>query len=306
MSNRQARRQQSRQARRQATSYRGGGRSGGSSQGSGGGDGGGGGGGGGGINSLDWRFIALVAVIAIAAIVVVFVVQPFGGDDDEGGAATGDLAILNDELAALPTEMQSGNKLGSDDAPVKMIQYEDFLCPHCLSYTVRNEGFLIEQFVKPGLLQIEFRHLPVIGDASVRAAVGASCAANQNRLFEYANRLFAIQAEHGTDSALYEEDRLVELAGELGLDTEAFATCQAAPNALSPVANDIAAAQAIGFRGTPSFVINGTPLQNPPQSNERWAEIIQGVIDAMTAEDEADEGEADSEGEPDAGDDDGS
>lgn len=304
MSNRQARRQQSRQARRQATSYRGGGRSGGSSQGSG--DGGGTGGGGGGINSLDWRFIALVAVIAIAALVVVFVVQPFGGADDEGGAATGDLAILNDELAALPTEMQSGNKLGSDDAPVKMIQYEDFRCPHCLTYTVRNEGFLIEEFVKPGLLQIEFRHLPVLGDASVRAAVGASCAGKQDRLFEYANRLFAVQARDGTDSALYEEERLLQLAGDLGLDTEAFAACQAAPDALSPVSNDIAAAQAVGFRGTPNFVINDQPLQSPPQSNERWAELIQGVIDAVTAEDEAEDGEGDAEGEPDAGDDDGS
>ncbi len=292
MSNRQARRQQNRQARRQATSYRGG-RSRGSSEGSGGS----GGGGGRGSNFLSWPFLASVSLLAAAllALVIVFALRDGGGDE---GEPTSDVGILDQELERLPTELQSGNKLGRDDAPAKLIQYEDFRCPHCLSYTVNNEGFLIEEFVKPGLLQIEFRHLPVLGDASVRAAVGASCAAKQDRLFEYANRLFALHAENGTGSDLYEEDKLVELAGELGLDTEAFAACQAAPDSLSQVSSDIGAAREIGFQGTPRFTLNGVPIQVLPSSNERWREIIQEEIDIVTAEDEA-EDEAETDGEPD-------
>jgi len=300
MSNRQARRQQSRQARRQSGSYRGG-RSRGSSQ----GDGGGGGGGGSGPNFLSWPFLAGVSILAAALLAVVIVLAMRGGGDDGDSVATGDLAILNEEFANLPTEMQTGNKLGSDDAPAKLIQYEDFRCPHCLTYTINHEGFLIEEFVKAGLLQIEFRHYPVLGDASVLAAKGASCAARQDRLFEYSNRLFAIQAAEGTNSELYEEERLIALAGDLGLDTGAFTECMAAPDALSQISGDISAAQAIGFRGTPSFTLNGLPIQNPPQSNERWREIIQEAIDAATAEDEDDEAaEEDDEGGD--GDDDGS
>lgn len=306
MSNRQARRQQSRQSRRQSGSYRGG-QSRGSSQGSGGGSGGGGGGGRG-SNFLSWPFLAGVSILAAALLVVVIVLALRGGDDggDDGGGATGDLAILNEEFENLPTEMQTGNKLGSDDAPAKLIQYEDFRCPHCLSYTINHEGFLIEEFVKEGLLQIEFRHYPVLGDASVRAATGASCAARQDRLFEYANRLFAIQAGQGTDSELYEEDKLIALAGDLGLDTDAFAECMAAPDALSQISGDIGAAQAIGFRGTPNFVLNGLPVQNPPQSNERWREIIQEAIDSATAEDEGEADDEEGDGESGDGDDDGS
>ena len=299
MSNPQARRPQNRQARRQATSYRGG-RSRGSSEGNGG-SGGGGGGGGRGSNFLSWPFLAGVSLLAAAllALVIVLALRNDGGDE---GEPTSDLAILNQELERLPTELQSGNKLGRDDAPAKLIQYEDFRCPICLSYTLNYEGFLIEEFVKPGLLQIEFRHLPVLGDASVRAAVGASCAAKQDRLFEYANRLFALHAEKGTGSDLYEEARLVELAGELGLDTEAFAACQTAPDWLSQVSNDIAAAREIGFQGTPSFTLNGVPIQVPPSSNERWREVIQEAIDIVTAENEP-EDEAETDGEPDAEDD---
>ena len=305
MSNRQARRQQNRQARRQATSYRGG-RSGGSSQGGGNGGDGGGSNSGGGLNSLDWRFIALAAVVAIAALVVVFVVQPFSGGGDSDEQVIENLSAIDQALADLPAEMQDGNKLGSDDAPVKMIQYEDFQCGFCLGYTLNNEPFLVEEFVKPGLLQIEFRHYPLVGLESLTAAVGASCAAEQDRMFEYANRLFAKQAEDGfrPDQGVFAEENLVAIAGELGLDTEAFAACQVRPDALSPVANNQAAAQAIGFRGTPNFVLNGAPVQNRPNSNERWREIIQELIDAVTAEDEAGaEGETGAEGESDAGDD---
>ena len=282
MSNRQARREQSRQARRQATSYRGG-RGRGSSQ----GDGGGGSGGGGrGPNFLSWPFLIGVSLLAAVLLAVVIVLALRGGD---GGQPPPELSVIDQALADLPTEMQNGNKLGSDDAPVKMIQYEDFQCPHCLTYTLNIEPFLVEEFVKAGLLQIEFRHLPVVGIESTTAARGAVCAAEQNRMFEFANRLFAKQVDPDfyPDQGVFSEEGLVEIVGDLGLDTEAFVACIASPDALSQVARDVATAHEIGFRGTPSFVINDLPLQNPPQSVEAWREIIEDAIEAATAEDEA-------------------
>ncbi len=302
MSNRQARREQSRQARRQATSYRGG-RSRGSGSSQGGGDGGGGGGRG--ANFLSWPFLAGVSLLAavLLALVIVLAVRNGGG----GGGEDPDLVILNQALADLPTEMQNGNKLGSDDAPVKMIQYEDFQCPHCLTYTLNIEPFLVEEYVKAGLLQIEFRHLPVVGQESVSAAQGAVCAAEENRMFEYANRLFARQAadDFSPDRGAFSKAGLVELAGDLGLDTDAFDACLGDPDTLSAVAADQVAATAIGFRGTPNFVINGQPLQVPPQATSGWAEILDGVIEAATAEDEPEE-EPEGDGETDAEDDGGS
>ncbi|MCY3506508.1 MAG: thioredoxin domain-containing protein [Chloroflexi bacterium] len=304
MSNRQARREQSRQARRQATSYRGGGRSRGSSQGGGDSGGSGGGGGGRGTNFLSWPFLIGVSLLAAVLLALVIVLALRNGDDDGNTA----VELLNQALADLPTEMQNGTKLGSDDAPVKLIQFEDFQCPHCLTYTLNIEPFLVEEFVKAGLLQIEFRHYPVVGiRESVTAAVGAECAAEQNRMFEYANRLFAKQAEDGfyPDEGVFSEESLVEIAGELGLDTDAFAACQAGPDAFSRVARGQSAAQAYGFRGTPNFVINDLPVQAPPQTIEAWREMIEEAIAAATAEDEA-EPDGDGESEPDAEDDDGS
>ena len=309
MSNRQARREQSRQARRQATSYRGG-RSRGSSQGGGEGGGSGSGSGGGrGPNFLSWPFLIGVSLLAAVLLALVIVLALRNGGDD--GDAAVELSIIDQALADLPTEMQNGTKLGSDDAPVKLVQFEDFQCPHCLTYTLNIEPFLVEEFVKAGLLQIEFRHYPVVGRESVTAAVASECAAEQNRMFEYANRLFAKQAEDGfrPDQGVFSEESLVEIAGELGLDTDELAACQARPDALSPVARGQSAAQAYGFRGTPNFVINDLPVQAAPQTIEAWRELIEDAIAAVTAEDEAEEegeSEGDGEGESDAGDDDGS
>ena len=304
MSNRQARREQSRQARRQATSYRGG-RSRGSSQ--GGGDGGGGGGGGRGSNFLSWPFLAGVSLLAAVLLALVIVLALRNGDD---GGSELTLSVIDQALEDLPTEMQNGNKLGSDDAPVKMIQYEDFQCPHCLTYTLDIEPFLVEEYVKAGLLQIEFRHLPVVGQESVSAAQGAVCAAGENRMFEYANRLFARQAEEGfrPDRGVFSKEALVELAGDLGLDTAAFDACLGDPDTLSEVAANQASATAIGFRGTPNFVINGQPVQNPPRTTALWADVIDAAIEAATPEDEPEtpEDEPETEGEDGAGDDGGS
>ena len=306
MSNRQARREQSRQARRQATSYRGG-RSRGSS--SGGGDGGSSGGGGRGPNFLSWPFLIGVSLLAAVLLALVIVLALRNGGDDGGDEI--ELSIIDQALADLPTEMQNGTKLGSDDAPVKLVQFEDFQCPFCLTYTLNIEPFLVEEYVKAGLLQIEFRHYPVVGRESVTAAVAAECAAEQNRMFEYANRLFAKQAGEDPfrpDQGLFSEENLVALAGDLGLDTEAFAACQARPDALSPVARGQSAAQAYGFRGTPNFVINDLPVQAAPQTVEGWREMIEEAIAAATAKDETDEEAEGEEGESesDTGDDDGS
>ncbi len=288
MSNRQTRRQQSRQARKQATSYRGGRSSGGSQ--------GGGGSGGRGSNFLSWPYLAGVAVLAAAlfAIVTFLALRDDGAEGEPGE----DLAPLDQALADLPLDLQNGNKLGSDDAPVKLIQYEDFQCPHCLRYTVEHETFLVEEFVKDGLLQIEFRHLPIVGLESTTAAIGASCASEQNRLWEYANRLFAIQTQDGwrADQGHFEESALLDLAGELSLDTEVFATCQGSPDSLSTVAGHMAAAQAIGFRGTPSFVINGVPLQRTPGSTDAWRTRIEEELEGEPgADSETNEPGADSE-----------
>lgn len=192
---------------------------------------------------------------------------------------------LQEAAMALPTALQTGNKLGYDDAPVKLIQFQDFQCSPCLTYTQHIEPDLVAEYVRRGVLQIEIRHLPVVGRESVTAAVGAVCAAEQNVMFEYANWLFRKQTEDGfqIDHGSFSEEELVGIAKfyyEI-INVEAFTACQADPATLDAVARDEASARAFGIRWTPSFVLNGTLVADPPQTVQGWRDLIDEAIEQL-------------------------
>ena len=90
----------------------------------------------------------------------------------------------------------------------------------------------------------------------------ASVAAyNQGKFWEYHDWLFANQRQLNRDSMIAE-------AGELGMDTEVFATCIDEGTYLPVVRADMAEAQSFGITGTPGFLINGrvvtgaVPIEN--------------------------------------------
>ncbi len=244
--------------------------------------------------------LALIAGLVVIGSVAGLLTATLAGSDE---FALEDPFFTSIELAynGLPRELQNGNKLGYDDAPVKLIQYEDFQCSHCLAYTEHVESWLVVEYVKADLLQIEFRHLPVVGQESVTAAVGATCAAEQDRMFQYANRLFKTQSLATTregfriDQGSFSEDGLIEIAERLELDVEAFTACLEDPATLMAVAADQRTAQAIGFRHPPGFVLNGTPVEHhpstiqgrrwgrPPESVDGWLSLIDATIVELAA-----------------------
>jgi len=120
----------------------------------------------------DWLsrpfLLAISAVIVVLAIVLGF----FFAKGSSGDAAF--VAKLEQAQKALPKDLQNGTKLGKDDAPVKLVSYEDFQCPFCLQYTANQEGELIEKYVKTGEVQLEFRNLTILGQESVRAAIAGA------------------------------------------------------------------------------------------------------------------------------------
>ena len=68
--------------------------------------------------------------------------------------------------------------LGDPEAPVTIVAFEDFLCPHCQAYKP-NVNQLIEQYVATGQARFEYRMLPAVDPTySPVAAQLAECADN--------------------------------------------------------------------------------------------------------------------------------
>jgi protein-disulfide isomerase len=161
--------------------------------------------------------------------------------------------------------------LGAADAPVVMLNYSDFQCGFCRRYTAEVEPALITEYVNTGRLRMEWRDFPVLGDASVRAALAGRAAHEQDAFWAYHGLLYANQ-EGGFD-----DDSLVAVAARAGLDVAQFRAALATNRYQAEVQADFEEGQQLGLTGTPSFVINGQ-LVVGAQPLEVFRQVIEQAL----------------------------
>ena len=159
---------------------------------------------------------------------------------------------------ATPVEPDIDHMLGPASAPVTIVWYGGFECPHC-TRTATIIGDLRTQFGDD--LAVVFRHLPLpdIHPHAVIAAEAAEAAAAQGEFWHMAATLFA--HHHELDPA-----RIEELAAEAGLDQDRFrADLHTRRHALR-IERDIASADDSGAAGTPTLFVNGHRYTGPVET----------------------------------------
>ena len=97
-----------------------------------------------------------------------------------------------------------------------------------------------------------------LGEESKWAAEAAECAADQDKYWEYHDKLFASQ--NGENQGTFAKENLKKFAADLGLDTDQFNECMDSGKHTDLIQSDTSMAQQIGVQSTPSFLVNGTPL----------------------------------------------
>jgi Na+/H+ antiporter NhaA len=149
---------------------------------------------------------------------------------------------------AVSVDPERDHVRGSPEAPVTLVEYGDFECPHC----GRAEPVIRELLRDFGDLRYVWRHLPLndVHPHTQQAAEAAEAAAEQGSFWEMYDVLLARQ------SALTEED-LVSYADELGLDVERFASDLEHHTGAARIAEDVDGADLSNVSGTPTFFING-------------------------------------------------
>jgi protein-disulfide isomerase len=148
--------------------------------------------------------------------------------------------------------------LGDPDAPVVMISYSEFQCPFCGRFARETEPDLVERFVDTGVLRIEWRDFPYLGEESILAAMAARAASEQGQFWPFHDELFTDQPQ--PNSGRLTTAFLEEIAVELGLDVEQFRSDMNSPETMSAIDADFDEALSVGVNGTPAFIINGEPV----------------------------------------------
>jgi protein-disulfide isomerase len=159
---------------------------------------------------------------------------------------------------------------GDPNAPITLVEFADFNCGYCGKWAQETLPQIRQNYVDNGKVQIAYVNYPVLGSSSVAAAQASECAAQQDKFWEYHNALYENQ------STGFTTDALINLAGEVGMDTATFEQCVVDfPKGL--LENDMLLGQAMGVRGTPAFLINGIAVPGA-LPYEQFEQVIESLL----------------------------
>jgi protein-disulfide isomerase/uncharacterized membrane protein len=159
-------------------------------------------------------------------------------------------------------KIDGGISEGPENAPIQLVEFSDFECPHCAQayMTLRD---LLPRYRDQ--IRFTYHHFPLSSDCNetmqqkghehaCRAAIAADCAAQGGKFKPYAGLLFANQGN-------LDDKSLHDYAKEVGLDLPAFDKCMAAAGPAERIAEDVKEAQKVGVRSTPTFLINNRKIE---------------------------------------------
>ncbi|MBS1252679.1 MAG: Disulfide bond formation protein D [Anaerolineales bacterium] len=212
--------------------------------------------------------IGLVAGIAVIMVVAFIVLSQTGGGQPATQAQPADSAAAGEEgsveqgefagidLSVIPSEPTEAGEpaLGDSDAPVTIVEYSDYQCPHCSNFNLTVLPEVIKNYVTAGKVRHVHKNAAILGEESQWAAMAALCAADQGHFWEYNELLF--EKQQGRNSGAFARENLKQYAADLGLDTETFNQCLDDNKYASKVVEETAEAKSRGVEGTPSFFVN--------------------------------------------------
>jgi protein-disulfide isomerase len=143
--------------------------------------------------------------------------------------------------------------LGPAQAPVTVVMFCDFQCPHCAEARPIVDTLASAY---PSEMRLVYRNYPVLrvhADAG-RAAEAAYCAQEQGRFWDMYRSMLANQGE-------LDASGLIRQAGDIGLDSRLFSRCLESGRHRADWRRDQTDAAALGVSGTPTFFVNGTRIE---------------------------------------------
>lgn len=205
-----------------------------------------------------WKFYLALGLVAVGG--VAFLLMAGGAGD---GELTSPLPAWAETVEA---DSASGIPLGPEDAPVTIVEFADYACPHCAQFGSFAGRLIRQNYVQDRALVRWVYYDYLVGlPHDLPAAIAARCAGEQGRYWEMHDLLLAQQSRwSGSDDP---GGAFREYAGQIGLDRDAFAECLAERRPLEAVLASHKYGERLGVRGTPTLYLNGRRLDNRTESS---------------------------------------
>jgi protein-disulfide isomerase len=139
---------------------------------------------------------------------------------------------------------------GSENAPVTVVVFADFTCPHCRAEAPELRK-AVDQF--RGRAKLVYKYFPLTGPGHERgrpAAIAAEAAHEQGKFWEMHDQIFA------NPNGLSDAD-FVTYAERIGLDVAKFKASYEARKGEARIDGDRKQGEELEIRGTPAVFVNG-------------------------------------------------
>lgn len=163
--------------------------------------------------------------------------------EQQAAQAAAAQAALTDQRALLLDD-PNAPVIGNPDGDVTVVEFFDYNCPYCRSAKTELDGLLSAD----SNVRVVLREWPVLGEGSVFAARAALASRAQGKYAEFHNALMTMQGRA-------EEQSVIRVAQSIGLDIEQLRRDMDAPEVVAHLEVTSSLGRALGFSGTPSFVI---------------------------------------------------
>jgi len=159
--------------------------------------------------------------------------------------------------------------LGSEKAPVTIIEYASTTCPHCAHFATTTFPELQKRYIDTGKVRYIYREFP-LNQLDAGAFMLARCA-GKDKFLPIVETLYATQRVWMVENAI---EPLRNIAKQFGFTEQTFNECLSYQKVLDELVEvrDHAATK-LGVNSTPTFFINGKRLSGD-QSIEALAKEI--------------------------------
>jgi len=157
--------------------------------------------------------------------------------------------------------------LGDPNAPLTLIEFGDYQCHFCNVYYQNTEHKIYENYVVTGKVNIIFKDYTIIGPDSTTAALGAHCAGEQGKFWEYHNTLY--NNWNGENNGWAGQENIFRFAEKLDLNMDEFIECNIDKRYEQKISKSSNDARTLGITGTPAFYVIST--------NSQQVEFISGA-----------------------------
>jgi len=191
------------------------------------------------------------------------------------------IAGIDDAQRIFGGVRQDDDRIGSPDAPVSIQVFDDLQCSSCRRQFVSTIPTLVDQYVRPGEVQLEYRHYSFSSATEELGFFGAEAAADQDYAWPYIYLFFRNQDE--AERVGIDEGFLTSIAGGIPeLDLPAWRDYLESEGAAGGRIRDRLAryealGAGLGIRARPALIVSGPKGTRTLQDSPSLSQITSAI-----------------------------